>query len=402
MSCTGNLDTQKIVIDDPELLRMFVIRYESRVIDTSVFDKLIPVFALKPTGLPLETGDEDEVDDHELFQGAWKVCRLIWDHEGGAVKGDKEPRYSVNADKKALSARTCVHSIDWMPSSDMRETANEPLADRQGKPKLGERRMISSHSPAANSHGGSLSKKSITPFLGRAYTQSEEEERWSDVEEGLEEKNLKERKGAYYGESMKLMWNEGETFKGMKQPFTPGPRALQLQSPLRQSAELAKLGQKPRPVNIQHLQATKTSSLPSSSRTSRNATAPQRVMKPRNPTVLMWPTSIITTGTSGTHLRPLTEQMGEILKSNSDRQEYMHLVWTRRRAVPKGDNTATQPVVDDLEKFVRRHEIVGLHNLWARWMDSGIKTRMPMFKISQPGVMNEQERAEVYKRKRKA
>lgn len=95
------------------------------------------------------------------------------------------------------------------------------------------------------------------------------------------------------------------------------------------------------------------------------------------------------------------EQMGEILTSDSDRQEYMHLVWTRRRAVHKGDEAAMQPVVDDLEKFVRSHDIVGLHNLWARCMDSGIKTRMPMYTVGQPGMMNEQERAEVYKRKKK-
>ena len=77
MSCTGNLDTHKIGIDDPELLCMFVMRDESRVIDTSVFNTPMPIFALEPTGLPLETADYDEVDDHELFQDAWKVCRLI-------------------------------------------------------------------------------------------------------------------------------------------------------------------------------------------------------------------------------------------------------------------------------------------------------------------------------------
>jgi hypothetical protein len=111
------------------------------------------------------------------------------------------------------------------------------------------------------------------------------------------------------------------------------------------------------------------------------SSAAPRNVKPRNPTVMIWPTTIITTGTAGGHLRPLMAEMGQILTTDAQREEYMDLVWTRRRAA-EGDDIAKQAVVHDLETFVRAHGIVDQHNLWARWMESGIKTAMPMYKRS--------------------
>jgi hypothetical protein len=111
------------------------------------------------------------------------------------------------------------------------------------------------------------------------------------------------------------------------------------------------------------------------------SSAAPRNVKPRNPTVMIWLTTIITTGTAGGHLRPLMAEMGQILTTDAQREEYMDLVWTRRRAA-EGDDIAKQAVVHDLETFVRAHGIVDQHNLWARWMESGIKTAMPMYKRS--------------------
>ena len=94
------------------------------------------------------------------------------------------------------------------------------------------------------------------------------------------------------------------------------------------------------------------------------------------------------------------EEMGQTLATEAERQEYMDLVWTRRRAA-EGNDTVKQIIVDDLETFVRSHVIVDLHNLWARWMESGIKVAMPMFKPVGIGEMDAAERLNMFKRKKK-
>ena len=129
------------------------------------------------------------------------------------------------------------------------------------------------------------------------------------------------------------------------------------------------------------------------------SSAAPRNVKPRNPTVMIWPTTIITTGTAGGRLRPLMAEMGQILTTDAQREEYMDLVWTRRRAA-EGDDIAKQAVVHDLETFVRAHGIVDQHNLWARWMESGIKTAMPMYKPVGTGEMDATERKQMFERKK--
>jgi hypothetical protein len=91
--------------------------------------------------------------------------------------------------------------------------------------------------------------------------------------------------------------------------------------------------------------------------------------------------------------------MGQILTTDAQREEYMDLVWTRRRAA-EGDDIAKQAVVHDLETFVRAHGIVDQHNLWARWMESGIKTAMPMYKPVGTGEMDATERKQMFERKK--
>ena len=129
------------------------------------------------------------------------------------------------------------------------------------------------------------------------------------------------------------------------------------------------------------------------------SSAAPRNVKPRNPTVMIWPTTIITTGTAGGRLRPLMAEMGQMLTTDAQREEYMDLVLTRRRAA-EGDDIAKQAVVHDLETFVRAHGIVDQHNLWARWMESGIKTAMPMYKPVGTGEMDATERKQMFERKK--
>jgi hypothetical protein len=128
-----------------------------------------------------------------------------------------------------------------------------------------------------------------------------------------------------------------------------------------------------------------------------------RKPKPPDPEVLIWPTTIITTGTAGHSLRPVMAEMGAILTTDAEREEYMYLVWTRRRAVAESDDAAAnQLVVDDLENFVRAHRIVDLHNLWARWMESDVKVEMSMYKPVGTGLMDATERNKMFERKTQA
>jgi hypothetical protein len=137
--------------------------------------------------------------------------------------------------------------------------------------------------------------------------------------------------------------------------------------------------------------------------TSPGAKTRSRKLKPRNPEVMIWPTTIITTGTAGHNLRPVMAEMGAILTTDAEREEYMDLVWTRRRAVAESDDAAAnQLVVDDLENFVRAHRVVDLHNLWARWMESGVKVEMPMYKTVGTVLMDATERKKMFERKTQA
>jgi hypothetical protein len=79
MSCTGNLDTHTILIEDASLLRMFLVKKNAVVIDLDALNVPVLVFALEDAGpMPDNEGEEDTEEDFEMLQNAWKTCRLVW------------------------------------------------------------------------------------------------------------------------------------------------------------------------------------------------------------------------------------------------------------------------------------------------------------------------------------
>ena len=79
MSCTGNLDTHTILIEDASLLRMFLVKKNAVVIDLDALNVPVLVFALEAAGpMSDNQGEEDTEEDFEMLQNAWKTCRLVW------------------------------------------------------------------------------------------------------------------------------------------------------------------------------------------------------------------------------------------------------------------------------------------------------------------------------------
>ncbi|KAF1831727.1 hypothetical protein BDW02DRAFT_581793 [Decorospora gaudefroyi] len=83
MSCTGCLDTERIIIDDPTILRMFFCTRsgvpDTIMIDVGRLDKNLPQFALEGMGpFPNNDGEKDTEEDLEMVKNAWKTCRLVW------------------------------------------------------------------------------------------------------------------------------------------------------------------------------------------------------------------------------------------------------------------------------------------------------------------------------------
>ena len=79
MSCTGNLDTHTILIEDASLLRMFLVKKNAVVIDLDALNVPVLVFALEAAGpMPDNEGEEDTDEDFKMLQNAWKTCLLVW------------------------------------------------------------------------------------------------------------------------------------------------------------------------------------------------------------------------------------------------------------------------------------------------------------------------------------
>lgn len=79
MSCTGNLDTHTILVEDASLLRMFLVKDNAVFIDLDALNVPVLVFALEAAGpMPDNEGEEDTDEDFEMLQNAWKTCRLVW------------------------------------------------------------------------------------------------------------------------------------------------------------------------------------------------------------------------------------------------------------------------------------------------------------------------------------
>ncbi|CAN9368666.1 unnamed protein product [Alternaria alternata] len=303
MSCTGNLDTHTILIEDASLLRMFLVKKNAVVIDLDALNVPVLVFALEAAGpMPDNEGEEDTEEDFEMLQNAWKTCRLVW-------KRAKDVAGQASCADPSRTPKTLKSSVQIGGGAIPRPEDDKRFSNAAVAPILGENSSTEHHS----------------------------------------EQDFKDYDQAEYDDENDEDFDQSTKVK-TKRPGT------------HRAPTSSKKAMRKRPTK------------PISSAAPRN-------VKPRNPTVMIWLTTIITTGTAGGHLRPLMAEMGQILTTDAQREEYMDLVWTRRRAA-EGDDIAKQAVVHDLETFVRAHGIVDQHNLWARWMESGIKTAMPMYKRS--------------------
>jgi hypothetical protein len=101
MSCTGNLDTHTILVEDPEILRMFVEKDGQIVIDFVPLNVMIPIFALEPAGpMPDNEGEEDTEEDFEMLRNMGKVCRLVWGHHKGLAQLNKEAAVAMRAKRE--------------------------------------------------------------------------------------------------------------------------------------------------------------------------------------------------------------------------------------------------------------------------------------------------------------
>ncbi|CAI9629243.1 hypothetical protein GT037_001456 [Alternaria burnsii] len=348
MSCTGNLDTHTILVEDASLLRMFLVKDNAVFIDLDALNVPVLVFALEAAGpMPDNEGEEDTDEDFEMLQNAWRTCRLMW-KRGKDVAG------------QASSANR----------------AGIPVV-RSGNGLNGKRRRVYTQQTADPSRTPKTLKSSVQAG-GDAILQLEDDEWFSNAAvapilgessstEHQSKQDFKDHDEAEYDDEIDEDFDPSNKVKAKRPDTHKAP-----------TSSKKSMGKRPRK--------------PISSATPRN-------VKPRNPTVMIWPTTIITTGTAGGRLRPLMVEMGQILTTDAQREEYMDLVWTRRRAA-EGDDIAKQAVIHDLETFVRAHGIVDQHNLWARWMESGIKTAMPMYKPVGTGEMDPTERKQMFERKK--
>jgi hypothetical protein len=106
MSCTGNLDTHTIIIEDADLLRMFVVKEGDVVIEMKHLEKGIPIFTLVPAGLmPDNDGEEDTDADFEMLNEAWKICRLVWGYDAGIEELNKRLAEAMRVRRDELAAQ---------------------------------------------------------------------------------------------------------------------------------------------------------------------------------------------------------------------------------------------------------------------------------------------------------
>ncbi|KAI4607480.1 hypothetical protein J4E80_009593 [Alternaria sp. BMP 0032] len=438
MTCTGNLDTDTILIENPDILRMFVEKEGKIVISFTQLPMMIPIWKLEPAGpMPDNMGEEDTDEDLQMIRNAWKTCRLVWGRHAGleelnrraAVtmramqKQDELAAQADNASKDSrrvpnqafLSAPTTMtrpmriggHTLlqpenvegHWSDAEEevAGQTAGDSTSTGTRKPgsedlaALVRRRQAEIEAAQATEAGPS-------DFLGSSRLEDDDEGAGDpelfglsgiDDEGGIEAQvaNRSEEKPEEDSEDFEDSSEEADDDNedgdfGESLPVKGKRSQGTLKKVSRPSQkQLGKQPAKSTPVEA-------------------NPQPPKS--KLRKTGVPIWPTTIITTGTAGPSLRQVMEEMGQILTTDAERQEYMHLVWTRRRAAEEEkDATAEQAVINDLEVFVRNHGIVDLHNRWARWMESGVKTAMPMYKPAGTGVMNAEERKTMFERKKR-
>ncbi|KAI4658269.1 uncharacterized protein J4E79_007251 [Alternaria viburni] len=404
MSCTGNIDTDTILIENSDILRMFVEKEGKIVISFTQLPMMIPIWKLEPAGpMPDNMGEEDTDEDLQMIRNAWKTCRLVWGRHAGLEELNRRAAVTMRAMQKQdeLAAQADNEDVEGHWSDAEEEVAGQTAGDSTStgtrKPgsedlaALVRRRQAEIEAAQATEAGPSdfLGSSRLEddnegdgdPELfglsgiddeggieGQVENRSEEEpEDDSEDFEDTSEEADNDKEDGNFGESLPVKGKRSQgTLKKVSQPS---------------QKQLGKRPAKPTPVEA-------------------NTQPPKS--KLRKTGVPIWPTTIITTGTAGPSLRQVMEEMGQILTTDADRQEYMHLVWTRRRAAEEEkDATAEQAVLADLETFVRNHGIVDLHNRWARWMESGVKTAMPMYKPAGTGVMDAEERKTMFERKKR-
>ncbi|KAI4709225.1 hypothetical protein J4E89_005973 [Alternaria sp. Ai002NY15] len=402
MTCTGNLDTDTILIENPDILRMFVEKEGKIVISFTQLPMMIPIWKLEPAGpMPDNQGQEDTDEDFEMIRNAWKTCRLVWGRHAGLEELNRRAAATMRVKQKQdeLAAQAGNEDVEGHWSDAEEEVGGQTAGDSgsTGAHKPGSEdlaalvRRRQAEIEAAQAMRAGPSNLLNAPRLedegardaelvgfsdvddeggmeGQVENRSEEEpeDGSEDFEDSSEEADDDKEDGDF-GESLPVKGKRSQgTLKKVSRPS---------------QKQLGKRPAKPTPVEA-------------------NTQPPKS--KLRKTGVPIWPTTIITTGTAGPSLRQVMEEMGQILTTDTERQEYMHLVWTRRRAAEEDkDATAEQAVLHDLETFVRNHGIVDLHNRWARWMESGVKTAMPMYKPAGTGVMDAEERKTMFERKKR-
>ncbi|KAL1794454.1 hypothetical protein ACET3X_007875 [Alternaria dauci] len=329
MSCTGNLDTNTILIEDASLLRMFAMKDRAVVVDLDALNVAVPVFALEAAGpMPDNEGEEDTDVDFEMLQNAWKTCRLVWKLEKSGTR-----------------------------QANSTEQNRVPAAPRENRTSEDQRRVYTQQTI-----GSSRVPMTLTPSMPigrRAFSQPGDNE--NSVGAAVVSVPANIPSAEHHNQQDSGAYDEVEYGAEDDEDFDQSINTTAKRSGTHKAPEPPKKMRRKTPAKPTTFAAT-------------------RNLKPRNPTEMIWPTTIITTGTAGTRLRPLMDEMGQILTTYAQREEYMDL----------------------LEIFVRAHDIVDQHNLWARWMGSGLKVAMPMFKSVGSGEMDAAERKQMFERKNKA
>lgn len=101
MSCTGNIDTDTILIENSDILRMFVEKEGKIVISFTQLPMMIPIWKLEPAGpMPDNMGEEDTDEDLQMIRNAWKTCRLVWGRHAGLEELNRRAAVTMRAMQK--------------------------------------------------------------------------------------------------------------------------------------------------------------------------------------------------------------------------------------------------------------------------------------------------------------
>jgi hypothetical protein len=131
MACEGYLDCEHIVIDDPSVLAIFVVRPWGVGIDLTAVDRAHKYFKLVAAGpLPDEDKEEDDDENMEMVMAAWKTCKLEWadDELMVAMEEHTRRRKAAGTDRPLEDARERTIS-----TATTHETSEE-RAERKDKP----------------------------------------------------------------------------------------------------------------------------------------------------------------------------------------------------------------------------------------------------------------------------